>query len=68
MVATRLHKEEKLELVEKVGGGQSTRSASHAAWLPDHHLAPNWLIQVDGGPIHPINIVLTVKVKAHTTF
>jgi hypothetical protein len=27
------------ESVEKVGGGRSTRPASHAAWLPGHHLA-----------------------------
>jgi hypothetical protein len=49
---TRLHKEEKPESVEKVGGRHSTRSAGHMAWPPDHHLAPNRLLQVGGGPIH----------------
>jgi hypothetical protein len=42
----RLHEEEKLEPLEKVGGGHST-------WPASHHLAPNRPLHVGGGPIHP---------------
>jgi hypothetical protein len=40
-------------VMEKVGGGRSTRSVGHVAWPPDHHLVPNRPLQVGGGPIHP---------------
>jgi hypothetical protein len=41
------------ESVEKVGGGRSTWSADHMAWLAGHHLAPNRPLQVGGGLIQP---------------
>jgi hypothetical protein len=41
LVATRLHKEEKAESVEKVSGGCSTWPTGHVAWLPGLHLARN---------------------------
>jgi hypothetical protein len=59
----RLHEEEKPELMEKVSGSHSNRLAGHVAWLPGHHLAPNRLLQVGGGPIH---LYVTVKVDTHT--
>jgi hypothetical protein len=41
LVATRLHEEEKPELVENVGGGFFTWLVGHVAWPPGHLLAPN---------------------------
>jgi hypothetical protein len=66
LVATRLHKEEKPESVEKVDGGRSTRPIGHTAWPPDHHLALNWLIQIGGDPIRPYKYPLVVKIDTHT--
>jgi hypothetical protein len=37
----------------QVGGSHYTRPATHVAWPPGHHLVPNRLLQVSGGPIHP---------------
>jgi hypothetical protein len=56
LVATRLHKEEKAKLVEKVSGGWSTRPAIHVAWMPALHLAPNRPLQASEGPIHPYKL------------
>jgi hypothetical protein len=53
LVATHLHEEEMPESVEKVGGSHSTRSAVHVASPPGHHMAPNQLLKVGGGRIHP---------------
>jgi hypothetical protein len=38
---TCLHEEWKAKMVKKVGGGHSTQSAGHMAWLAGHHFAPN---------------------------
>jgi hypothetical protein len=53
----------------RVGGRRSTQPANHVAWPPSHHLAPNRLLQVDGGPIHPYKYPppLTMKVDTHHT-
>jgi hypothetical protein len=52
--------------VENVGGGCSTRSASHVAWPTGHPLAPNRLLQVGGGPPRPYKYPPTVDMRTHT--
>jgi hypothetical protein len=52
----------------RIGGGRSTRLASHVPWLVGHHLAPNQPLQVGGGPVHPDKYPLMVKVEIpHST-
>jgi hypothetical protein len=53
--------------MEKVGGGRSTRSAGHVAWLAGHHLAPNQLLQVGGAPPWPYKYPPMVEMRRHTT-
>jgi hypothetical protein len=69
LVATRLHEKEKPESVVKVGGGWSTRPDGHVARRPGHHMVPNRLIQVGGGPIHPYKYPPHGESRhTHTTF
>jgi hypothetical protein len=56
---TCLHEKGKAKAVEKVSGGLSTWSASHVAWLADHHLVSYHLGQVGGAPPRPYKYPLT---------
>jgi hypothetical protein len=52
--------------VEKVSGDRSTWLAVHVVWSADHHLVPNWLLQVGGAPPWPYKYPPTVEMRRHT--
>jgi hypothetical protein len=64
----RLHEEEKVESVQKISGGRSSRPVGHVVWPPSLHLVPNRALQVSGGPIHPDKYPLMVKVDTPHSF